>query len=234
MTGRLIGVGLGPGDPELVTRRAWQRVSEARVIAYPVLESGDSFARRIVAEAIAPDAREIAITVPMTVARAPAQAAYDAGAAEIAAALDAGQDVVLLCEGDPLFYGSFMYLMARLEDRFEVEVVPGVTSITACAAALRRPLAARTDTLTILPGTLPEAELEARIASADAVAVMKLGRHMPKVRRVIDRLGLTAKAGYVERATLPEGRACALSDAPDTAPYFSMILLTKGADPWLN
>lgn len=233
MSGTLYGVGLGPGDPDLMTLRAARLIAGARVIAYPVLERGDSFARSIAAGHIAPDAREIAITVPMSVERAPAQAAYDAGAAEIAAALDAGEDVVCLCEGDPFFYGSFMYLFARLAEDYEVEVVPGVTSVTTAAARAQRPLVARNERLTILPGPLPEAELRARIDGAESVAIMKLGRHLPKLRSVIADLGLTDQAIYVARASLPDEHICRLADAPEEAPYFSMILIIKGADPWL-
>lgn len=233
MSGKLFGVGLGPGDPELMTLRAHRLISSARVVAYPALAGGESFARAIAAGAIAPGTREIVMDVPMTVERAPAQVAYDRGAAEIAEALDEGQDVVCLCEGDPFFYGSFMYLFARLSGRYEVEVVPGVTSIAACAARAGRPLVARNERLTVLPGPLPEAELRARIEGAESVAIMKVGRHLAKIRAVIDDLGLTAQAVYVERASLPEEVVCPLAQAPEKAPYFSMILLTKGADPWL-
>ncbi len=233
MAGKLYGVGLGPGDPELMTLKAHRLVSQARVVAYPALSGSDSFARAIAAAAIPEGAREIVMDVPMTVERGPAQAAYDAGAAQIAAALEAGEDVICLCEGDPFFYGSFMYLHARLSGRFEVEVVPGVTSITACAGRAGVPLAARNERLTVLPGPLPEAELRSRIEGAESVVIMKVGRHLAKIRGVIAELGLTESAVYVERASLPEERICPLSEAPEKAPYFSMILLTKGADPWL-
>ncbi|MEL7116131.1 MAG: precorrin-2 C(20)-methyltransferase [Pseudomonadota bacterium] len=233
MSGVLYGVGLGPGDPDLITRKAARLIEAAPVVAYPRLAGAASFARSIAADLIPAGASEIVIDVPMTVERAPAQAAYDEGAAEIAAALDAGQDVVCLCEGDPLFYGSFMYLKARLEQAYHVVVVPGVTSLTACAAQSGLALAARNERLTILPGPLPEAELEARIAGAESVAVMKVGRHLAKIRDVIARLGFLDAAVYVERASLAEERVLPLADAPDPAPYFSMVLLTKGADPWL-
>ena len=233
MAGKLYGVGLGPGDPELMTLKAARLIGAADVVAYPSLEGGDSFARAIAAGVIADGVEEIAISIPMSVAREPAQAAYDAGAARIAARLDAGKNVVVLCEGDPFFYGSFMYLFSRLAERFVCEVVPGVTSVTACAARAGKPLAARNERVTILPGPLPEAELRERVAGAESVAIMKVGRHLAKIRGVFDELGLTGQAVYVERASLPEERVCALADAPERAPYFSMILLTKGADPWL-
>ena len=233
MTGVLYGVGVGPGAADLMTLRAARLIGAARVVAYPTLAGAASFARAIAAEMIPAGAEEIVMDVPMSVDRAPAQAAYDTGAAQIAAHLDAGRDVVCLCEGDPFFYGSFMYLFARLSGRFRVEVVPGVTSITACAAVAGRPLVARNERLTVLPGPLPEAELRDRIAGAESVVIMKVGRHLGKIRAVIADLGLTGHAVYVERASLPEQVVCPLADAPEAAPYFSMILLTKGADPWL-
>ncbi len=155
MSGVLYGVGLGPGAADLITLRAARLIEGAKVIAYPALAGGESFARSIAAGLIPAGVQEIVIDLPMSTERAPAQAAYDRGAAEIAAVLEAGGDVVALCEGDPLFYGSFMYLLARLRDRFRVEIVPGVTSVTACAAAAGMPLAARNEVVTVLPGPLP-------------------------------------------------------------------------------
>ncbi len=231
--GTLYGVGVGPGDPELITLKAARLIAAARVVAYPALAGADSLARAIAAGLIAPGTREIVMDVPMTAARGPAQAAYDAGAAAIAAALEAGEDVVCLCEGDPFFYGSFMYLNARLAPRFAVEVVPGVSSLTACAARAGLPLAARNERITVLPGPLHADELARRIEGAETVAVLKVGRHLRKLREVIARLGLLDRAVYVERATLADERVCPLAEAPEAAPYFSMILIAKGADPWL-
>ena len=233
MTGMMYGVGLGPGDPDLITRRAARLIAGAGVVAYPTLAGAASFARSIAADLIAPDTREIVIDLPMTTDRAPAQAAYDRGAAAIAAELDAGADVVVLCEGDPFFYGSFMYLHARLAPRYAVEVVPGVTSVTACAARAGLPLAARNEALTVLPGPLPDDALRDRLRMADTLILMKVGRHLPRLRALLIAEGLAGRAVYVERASLPNERVLPLADAPDAAPYFSMILVTKGADPWL-
>lgn len=233
MSGTLYGVGVGPGAPDLITLRAARLIEQAEVIAYPTLAGAESFARRIVQDLVPRGCTELVMDVPMTVQRAPAQAAYDDGAARIADQLQSGRDVICLCEGDPFFYGSFMYLHARLAPRFEVCVVPGVTSVTACAAVAGLPLVARNERLTILPGPMDEDTLRDRIEGAEAVAIMKVGRHLPKIRRVIEALGLTARAVYVERASLPEQSVLPLAEAPDVAPYFSLILLTKGADPWL-
>jgi precorrin-2/cobalt-factor-2 C20-methyltransferase len=232
-TGTLYGIGLGPGAPDLITLRAARLIGAARVIAYPALAGAGSFARTIAADLIPAGAEEIVIDLPMTPERAPAQAAYDHGAAAIAAVLDSGRDVMTLCEGDPLFYGSFMYLLARLRGRYAVRIVPGVTSVTACAAVAALPLAARNDSVTILPGPLPDDALAARLDQSDTVIIMKVGRHMARLRALIATRGHLAQAIYVERATLGSERILPLADAPAEAPYFSMILIAKGADPWL-
>lgn len=232
-TGKLYGVGVGPGDPELMTLKASRIIGACPVVAYPAPDEGDSFARAIAAQAIGPDAIEICMRVPMRVERYPAAEVYDNGARRIAAELNAGRDVAVLCEGDPFFYGSFMYIYQRLAQDFECELVPGVNSLAACSSALARPLTARNDVLTVLPGPLPDGELRARIEAADAVAIMKVGRHLPRIRALLDDMGLLAKAGYAERASLPEQQLAPLAEAPAQAPYFSMILIYKGAEGWL-
>ena len=171
--------------------------------------------------------------VPMRTGRAPAQSIYDDGAKQIATYLDAGHDVVMLCEGDPLFYGSFMYILARLRDDYPVEIIAGVTSVTACAASHLHPLVARNDSLVVLPAPLPDDALRPRIELADAVAIMKLGRHMPRIRSLLISMGLAQKTLYVGHATLANELLVALDDAPDDAPYFSMLLIYKGDDPWI-
>ncbi len=234
MSGKLYGIGLGPGDPELMTLKAHRLIKAAGVVAYPTLAGAESFARAIAADTIAADAIEIKIDIPMTVAREPAQAAYDIGAAAIAKHLTAGHDVVVLCEGDPFFYGSFMYLFSRLSDRFETEIIPGVTSITACAAVAGKPLSARNEVLTIIPGPLDDSEMRSRIEAAGSVAIMKVGRHLGRIRALLDDMHLSARATFIARASLPSQQVLSLERAPDPAPYFSMILITKGQDPWLN
>ncbi|WP_434053731.1 MAG: precorrin-2 C(20)-methyltransferase [Roseibium sp.] len=233
MSGTLFGIGLGPGDPELMTLKAHRLISSAKVIAYPAPDTGESFARSIAASTIPEGAREIPIVVPMRVDRFPAQEIYDKAAEEIAEVLASGEDVVTLCEGDPFFYGSFMYLFERLCDRFDIEVVPGVTSLTACAAQLQRPLTSRNDVLTVIPGPLPDDAIEEKIEEAQAVAIMKVGRHLARLRALLDRMGLLEQAGYVERASLAKQKVHRLIDLDaDTAPYFSMILIYKGDEAW--
>ncbi|WP_417258256.1 precorrin-2 C(20)-methyltransferase [Celeribacter sp.] len=241
MSGTLYGVGLGPGDPELMTLKAARLIAGADVIAYPSLAGGSSFARAIAADHITAGTKEIVMDVPMTVERGPAQAAYDTGAAAIRAELDAGRDVVVLCEGDPFFYGSFMYLYARLKSDYAVEVVSGVTSVTTCAAVAGLPMAARNEVVTIIPapqliaqgGLVPDKGPTHVRQEADTLVIMKLGRHFDAVRTMISDAGLTDKAVYIERASCPDEVVLPLAEAPEKAPYFSMILIVKGADPWL-
>jgi precorrin-2/cobalt-factor-2 C20-methyltransferase len=238
MTGTLYGLGIGPGDPELITLKALRLMKAAPVLAYPAPEEGESLARRIVAPHL--DAShlnggqiEVAIRMPLVEARFPAQQVYDRAAKELGEHLAAGRDVAVLCEGDPFFYGSFMYLFGRMAERFAVEVVPGVSSLTACAAVLGAPLAARNDVLTVIPAPLDEATLRERLASAEAAAVIKLGRHFAKVRRVLDQLGLAEHARYVEHATMASQRILPLDAVPEEdVPYFSMILVHRRGEAW--
>ena len=224
-TGTLYGLGVGPGDPELLTLKAHRLIRQADVVAYPAPDNGESFARAIVADIIPDGATEIPIVIPMRAERFPAQEVYTAAADRIGAALRAGLDVVVLCEGDPFFYGSFMYLYARLATDHPVQIVPGVSSLGAVTAAAARPLVARTEVLTVVPATLSDAELEVQLARADAAAIMKLGRNFARTRALLERMGLAERAIFVAHASLPHQKVFPLSEAPDTAPYFSMIVI---------
>ena len=151
---------------------------------------------------------------------------YDSSATAVARHLDAGRTVAVISEGDPLFYGSYMHLHVRLAPRYRVEIVPGVTAMSGCWSYAGTPIAQGDDVFVVLPATLPEAELERRFADADAAVVMKLGRHLPKVRRVLNRTGRLAQAIYVERGTTSEAVTMPLADKRDeAAPYFSVILV---------
>ena len=226
-TGRLYGLGIGPGDPELLTLKALRLLRAAPVVAYPAPEDGDSFARRIVARWLDRGQREIAIRFPMRPGPPPA-AIYDAAAAQFAAVLDAGEDIACLCQGDPLFYGSFAGILTRLAGRYPVMVVPGVSSLTACAAAAGVPLAQRDDTLAVIPAGLAEDELALRLMQVDAAAIIKLGRHFPKLRRVLAHLGLLDGAIYVERASLSNQRVAPLATIdPASVPYFATALVWR-------
>ena len=226
MSGILYGVGVGPGDPELMTVKAWRLISTAHVIAYLCANGKDSTARDIANPFIAEATSEIAIDMPMRLEREPGEVAYDKGAAEIAAVLDAGKDVIMLCEGDPFFYGSFIYIFERLAKKYKTIVVPGVTSITAAAAAIGQPLAARNDMLKVLPATLPEDKLHFELATSQAVAIIKVGRHFGKVKLILAELDLLSKATAIENATRENQKITSVVDIEgDTLPYFTTIIV---------
>ena len=228
MSGTLYGLGVGPGDPELLTLKAVRLINECPVIAYPAPDTGDSLARAIAASHIPEGRHEIIIRTPMVAGNFPANDVYDHYAKEISSCLKQGKDVAVLCEGDPFLFGSFMYIFERLVDEFPAQVIPGVSSISACAAAAGAPLVSRNQVLSILPAPLPEAVLKSCIMDADAIAIMKIGRHLDKVKRVVDELGLTAGAQYVEHASMDNQKVCQLSELTTIkAPYFSMILIRK-------
>lgn len=225
MSGTLYGIGVGPGDPELLTAKAIRILKDAPVLAWPAPLEGIGMARTIAAPHVPVGKTEIAIRLGFRPERDDTDEAYGEAATEIAAHLEAGRDVAVLCEGDPLFFGSFIYLMARLS-RFPVEVVPGVSSIMAAASVLRTPLATLDDAVAIIPATRSEERIERMLEEADAAVIMKVGRHLPKVRRVLERLNLMSGARYVERVGLPDQRILSLADV-GTAPYFSLILVHK-------
>ncbi len=227
-SGTLYGIGVGPGDPDLITLKAHKILQTAPVLAYPAPEVGDSLARQIAAPHLPEGRREIIIRMPLDPKRFPDRGAYDRGAAEIAAVLRGGEDVAVLCEGDPFFYGSFMYLFNRLTDEFPVQVVPGISSLMACAGASLTPLAARNEVLSILPAPMAKDELRERLLRTDAAAIIKLGRHAPKVFDVLRDLNLLDRAHYVAHASMPDQQVMALSEInPEEVPYFAMILVRK-------
>jgi precorrin-2 C20-methyltransferase/precorrin-3B C17-methyltransferase len=230
-SGSLFGVGLGPGDPELMTVKAARLIAAAPVVAYHSARHGRSIARSIAAAHLRPEQIEEVLVYPVTTEETPDYRAlveehYDAWAARLAAHLDAGRDVVVLCEGDPFFYGSYMHMHKRLSRRYRTEVVPGVTSVSGASAVLGRPLVERDEVLTVLPGTLPADELAERLAATDSAAVLKLGRTFGSVRAALETAGRLDDAWYVERATTGGERVAPLAEVdPATVPYFSLALL---------
>jgi precorrin-2/cobalt-factor-2 C20-methyltransferase len=231
--GRLYGVGVGPGDTELLTLKAARLISQAKLVAYPAPNGRESLARKIVAPLLGEATQELAIVIPMDASRDPAREAYDAAAKQLAMHLEQGEDVLFLCEGDPFLYGSFMFIHERLRDAFDCMIVPGVTSLTACAAVLGRPLAARNDVLKIIPAPLPEDRLRDELRNVEAAAIIKIGRHFEKLRRVLEELGLSSRAALVEQATQGAQRVCRLDELSDSrAAYFSTILIYNGCEPW--
>jgi precorrin-2 C20-methyltransferase / precorrin-3B C17-methyltransferase len=234
VSGRLFGVGLGPGDPDLVTMKAARLIGAADVIAYHAARHGRSNARAIAEPYLRGDQIEEALIYPVTTGTTDHPGGYQgaidefyaAAAGRLAAHLDAGRDVVVLAEGDPFFYGSYMHMHKRLAHRYPTEVVPGVTSVSAAAAVLGRPLVERDEVLTVLPGTLSPADLAARLATTDSAAIMKLGRTFDGVVEALTAAGRLDDAWYVERATTDRERTGRVADIdPATVPYFSLVLL---------
>ncbi|MGV0633536.1 precorrin-2 C(20)-methyltransferase [Mycolicibacillus trivialis] len=235
--GTLFGVGLGPGDPELVTVKATRVIAAADVVAYHSARHGRSIARGIAEPYLRPGQLEEHLVYPVTTETVDHPGGY-AGAMEdfyrsaaerIAAHLAAGRDVALLAEGDPLFYSSYMHLHTRLTERFHAVIVPGVTSISAASAALATPLVAGDEVLSVLPGTMGVTELSRRLADVDAAVILKLGRSYPAVREALSRTGQLDDTYYVERASTPAQRVLPAADVdPAEVPYFSLALLPGG------
>lgn len=234
MSGTVYGVGLGPGDPELISVKATRLLARAEVVAYFCKKGSRGNARTIADDLIRSDAIELAMEYPVTTEVAVSDPAYNAALAEfyercvetLLAQVNAGTDVMVLCEGDPFLYGSFMHLHARLVGKAPVVVVPGISGMSGCWTATDMPITWGDDVLTVLPGTLDEATLTETMKASDAVVIMKIGRNFGKVRRAVAAAGLMDRAWYVERGTMPDQKVARLADKQDdTAPYFAMILV---------
>ena len=233
MTATLYLVGVGPGDPELLTLKAARLLGEVPVVAYPSTGDGAAVALDIARSHLGKMALHLPVTLPMSLERGPAQAAYDTAALAILEYLRAGRPVAWLCEGDPLFYGSAMYLTSRVAPHAPVAVIPGVTSLTAAAAAIGRPLAARNELLKVLPAPLPDATLRGELAGAESAAIIKVGRHFDRIRALLGETGHAAGAIVVEYATTARQRITPLDQfAHDERPYFSTILCYRGTEAW--
>ncbi|ABB57883.1 precorrin-2 C(20)-methyltransferase [Synechococcus elongatus] len=230
-TGRLYGLGIGPGDPELLTLKAYRILKQVPVIAYPTLENGKALARSIVADYIRTDQIEIPMPLPFSVERS-SQPYYDQAAIKIAQHLTAGQDVAVLCEGDPMLYGTFMYLFNRLADQFQTEVVPGISSTFASAAMLGAPITYRNDVLSIMPATLDAETLRDRLSQVDSAIIIKLGRHFAKVKSILAELNLLDRARYIERATQANQQILDIKTVdPQAVPYWALILIPSQTQP---
>ena len=234
MTGTLFTLGMGPGDPELVTMKAARLLATTPIVAYFAKAGQRGHARSIADGYIGPGVEELRFDYPMTTEVSHQDgryvdamaACYAAASDSIAERLERGDDVALICEGDPFFYGSSMYLFDRLRDRFPMEIVPGVLGMSGCWAEARLPMTYGDDVLSVLPGTMAEADLRRHLAGTDAAVIMKLGRNLPKVRAVLTSLGRSDRAVYAERGTMAGSRILPLAEiADDGAPYFSMILV---------
>jgi precorrin-2/cobalt-factor-2 C20-methyltransferase len=234
VTGRLYGVGTGPGDPELLTLKAVRAIGEADVLAYFAKAGRSGNGRAIVEGLLKPGMAELPLYYPVTTEihkdhddyKSQITAFYDASAAAVAEHLAAGRTVAILSEGDPMFYGSYMHLHVRLADRFPTEVIPGITAMSGCWSLSGLPIVQGDDVLSVLPGTMGEAELSRRLADTQAAVIMKVGRNLPKIRRALSAAGRLGEAIYVERGTMPTSKSTRLSEKlDDTAPYFSLVLV---------
>lgn len=232
--GRLIGLGVGPGDPELITVKALRLLRESPVVAYFVAKGKKGNAFGIIEGHLQQAQTLMPLVYPVTTEALPSHMSYeqvisefyDRSSADVAAHLDAGRDVAVICEGDPMFYGSYMYLHDRLADRYEAEVIPGVCSMLGGASVLGAPLVYRNQSLSVLSGVLSAEELTRKLQDADAAVIMKLGRNLPKVRQVLVETGLAERALYVERATMANQKIVPLAEVdPMSSPYFSLIIV---------
>ncbi|MEJ0092152.1 MAG: precorrin-2 C(20)-methyltransferase [Methylocella sp.] len=232
--GRLYGVGLGPGDPDLLTIKATKILGSAPVVAFFAKKGRRGRARAIVDRWLPRHCIELPLLYPLTteahfsspVYIEELRAFYSDATQAIAEHLIAGRDVALICEGDPLFYGSFMHLYVRLKDRFDIEVVPGVTGMSGCWSAAKTPISWGDDVFSVLPGTLDQPTLVRHLESSDAAIIIKLGANLGKVRAAIMQAGREKSAIYVEHGTQQAEKILTLDDkTDDVAPYFSMILI---------
>jgi precorrin-2/cobalt-factor-2 C20-methyltransferase len=231
--GHLYGVGVGPGDPELMTLKAKRIIEQCPVVAHFAARGRGGNAWAIVAPLIGATQRVLRLEYPVTTESIPRDeyeallaAFYDESADAIAADLERGDDVAVVCEGDPFFYGSYMYVHQRLAGRFATTVVPGVTSFSAATAAAGVPLVSMNETLTVLSGVMAPDALERALSDADAAIVMKVGRRLDSVRDAVRAVGRAGEGVYVERASCATERVLALEDTEHVdAPYFSLVLL---------
>ena len=237
-SGSLIGVGVGPGDPDLLTLKALRALENADVVAHFAKLGNASNARTTVTQFLRAGIIELPLLYPITTEMATVEPSYrstiqgffDAAAASVAAHLDAGRSVAVLSEGDPLFFGSYLHLHVRLMQRYPTTVIPGVTGMSGCWSAAGLPIAQGDDVLTVLPGTLAEEELTRRFRQNDATVVMKVGRNLAKVRRALVSAGRLEQATYVERGTMERQRLMPLAaQRSDTAPYFAIVLVAARA-----
>ncbi len=227
-TGTLYGVGVGPGDPELLTLKAVRILQSVPVIAYPATPQGSAQARDIAAQWL-DGKREIPITMPCMLDRGPVNQGYDDAALVIADELAAGQDVAILCEGDPLFYGSFSYLLQRLGDRFPCVVIPGINSVSAAAAATATPLITGEQRLTVIPATAGDEVLRRTLLDSDSVAILKPGRHRPRLLELLRETGRNDDVLYIEQASRAGQRIIeSFEEIPATpGPYFALFLVVR-------
>lgn len=231
--GRIVCAGLGPGDPDLMSVRSDRAIRSAAHVAYFRKKGRPGQARRIVEGMLATGVVEYPMEYPVTT-ELPFDSPeyihclatfYDAWASRLVE-LTQTQEVLVLCEGDPFFYGSFMHLYTRLQGRAQVDVIPGIPGMVGCWSATQTPITWGDDVMTVLMGTLPDAELERHMQTADALVIMKTGRHLPRIRRALQATGRLEQAWLVERGTMPGQSVLPLSQVNgNDCPYFAIVLV---------
>ena len=234
MKKQIFGIGVGPGDPDLITLKAKRILEGADLIVYPAPENGTSIARKIALSHFPENCDELAIYIPMSPNRFPAMEVYKSASKKIFKTAQTDKTVVILCEGDPFFYGSFMYLFYLLNKRYTVDVIPGVSSIMASSARLASPLTAGNDIFTVLPAPLENQILEQQMRASNSFALVKIGRHFSRVYKLLKKLDLLNKALYIERATMDNEQILDINKVnPLEVPYFSIILVHSRTRAWL-
>ena len=225
---RLYGIGVGPGDPELLTLKAYRLIQDCDVLAYPAPEVGEGIAFEIVNSFMEINAKILPLRIPIELSPSHAQESYKNASKSLEIELELGKTVAVICLGDPFFYGSFMYLFERLSEKYIIDIIPGISSPMACAAVLKIPLVSRNEVLTILPGPMKEEDLADRLLNTDAAIIIKVGNYLPKIRRVLRKLRLENVSYYVERATMKNQKIIQMEKIESSkVPYFSIILVKK-------
>jgi len=233
MSASLFLVGVGTGDPELLTLKAVRVLSEVKIIAYGQKPNTPSFSLEIAKLHLRKDVRFLPIDIPMKIEREPAKNAYDNLAKTMLRYLEQGKDVAYLCEGDPLFYASAMYLISRMKKDINIEIISGITSIAASSAAIKRPLCARNEIFKVLPAPLENEVILAELETAQAVAIIKVGRHFMRIKSLLEKSGHAENAMIIENASGVNERIISLNEySKNELPYFASILCYKGDEKW--
>lgn len=234
MQGKIFGVGVGPGDPDLITVKGSNAIQSSDIIVYHQTSKKNSNALKTAQKWLRDDQLLLPLTYPVTTELSSQsetyanliQAFYEQTTQLLKQHLATGKTISVLAEGDPLFYSSFMYIFDRLKNDCEIEIIPGVSSLFAAAAALKVPLCYRNQKFIVLSGVLSEEELENSLNADDAFAIIKLGRNITKVKRILAKLNLLNDARYIERASMANEKIISLENVQeDCSPYFSMILI---------
>ena len=230
----IYGIGLGPGDPDLMSVKADRLVRRIKNVAFFRKAGRKGHARTIVEGLLPMGAIELPMEYPVTTEISVTDPQYNVLLSEfyqdctkkIASLSEQGHEVAILCEGDPFFYGSFMHLYTRLKDTHPVTVVPAITGMSGAWTASGAPITWGDDVLTVLLGTLSLDELQKRMANSDALVIMKIGRNIEKIRQALKASGLYQKAWLIEYATMPQQTVHKLSECEGRiTPYFSIIVV---------